>query len=62
MSTLPAVGSHVRVRWGFDIVKGEVVDVYDSGFGKQVVFSVILEGSNEPVTATFCTGAVELAA
>jgi hypothetical protein len=52
----------VRVQWGFNTVDGEVVDAYDSGFGKQVVVSVLLEGSNEPVTATFRAEAVELAA
>lgn len=62
MSTLPAVGSHVRVQWSFDTVEGEVVDAYDSGFGKRVVVSVTLEGSDEPVTATFRAEAVELAA
>ena len=30
-------------RWGFDIVEGEVVDAYDSGFGKRVVVSVTFE-------------------
>jgi hypothetical protein len=43
-------------------VDGEVLDAYDSGFGKQVVVSVTLAGSDEPVTATFHAEAVELAA
>ena len=62
MSTLPPVGSHVRVRWGLYTVDGEVIDAYDSGFGKRVVVSVLLEGSDEPLTATFRAEVVELAA
>ena len=62
MSTLPAIGSRVRVPWGLTTVEGEVVDAYDSGFGKQVIVAVILEGSDQPLTATFRADAVELAA
>jgi hypothetical protein len=43
-------------------VAGEVIDTYDSGFGKQVIVMVILEGSDQPLTATFRADAVELAA
>jgi hypothetical protein len=52
----------VRVPWGLAIVEGEVVDAYDSGFGKQVIVAVMLEGSDQPLTATFRAEAVELAA
>jgi hypothetical protein len=52
----------VRVPWGLATVEGEVVDAYDSGFGKQVIVAVILEGSDQPLTATFRADAVELAA
>jgi hypothetical protein len=52
----------VRVPWGLSIVEGEVVDAYDSGFGKQVIVAVTLEGSDQPVTVTFRADAVELAA
>jgi hypothetical protein len=62
VSTLPAIGSRVRVPWGLAIVEGEVVDAYDSGFGKQVIVAVILEGSDQLLTATFRADAVELAA
>ena len=62
MSTLPAIGSHVRVPWGLGTAEGTVVDAYDSGFGKQVVVAVLLEGSDEPLTTTFRADAVELAA
>jgi hypothetical protein len=47
---------------GLAIVEGEVVDAYDSGFGKQVIVAVMLEGSDQPLTATFRAEAVELAA
>ncbi|MGH3245528.1 MAG: hypothetical protein ACRDOI_04835 [Trebonia sp.] len=62
MSTMPAIGSRVRVPWGRETVEGEVVEAYDSGFGKQVVVEVILEGCDQPLTATFRAEAVELAA
>jgi primosomal protein N' len=62
VSSLPAIGSRVRVPWGRGNVEGEVVETYDSGFGAQVVVAVILEGSDQPLTATFRAGAVELAA
>jgi hypothetical protein len=62
VSTLPAIGSRVRVPWGLGTVEGEVVDAYDSGFGKQVIVAVILEGSDQQLTATFRADAVELAA
>jgi hypothetical protein len=62
VSTLPAIGSRVRVPWGLGIVEGEVVDAYDSGFGQQVIVAVTLEGSDEPLTVTFRGDAVELAA
>lgn len=62
MSTLPAIGSRVRVPWGPGTVEGEVVDAYDSGFGRQVIVMVVLEGSDQPLTATFRADAVELAA
>ena len=62
MSALPAIGSHVRVPWGLDTVEGEVVDAYDSGFGQQVIVAVTLEGSDEPLTATFRGDAVDLVA
>ena len=62
MSRLPAIGSRVRVPWGRGTVEGEVVDAYDSGFGKQVIVAVTLEGSDQPLTATFRADAVELAA
>lgn len=61
MSTLPAIGAHVRVPWGAGSAEGDVVDAYDSGFGGQVV-AVVLEGSDEPMTVTFRASAVELAA
>jgi hypothetical protein len=47
MSTLPAVGSHVRVQWGFDTVEGDVVDAYDSGFGKRSGLTFAPEGGSE---------------
>jgi len=62
VSTLPPIGSRVRVPWGLGTVAGEVIDTYDSGFGKQVIVMVILEGSDQPLTATFRADAVELAA
>ncbi len=49
MSTLPAIGTHVRVPWGAGSAEGDVVDAYDSGFGAQVV----LKGVDEPMTVTF---------
>ena len=62
MSTLPAIGTHVRVPWGAGSAEGDVVDAYDSGFGGQVVVAVLLEGVDEPMTVTFHASAVELAA
>jgi hypothetical protein len=62
MSKLPAFGSRVRVPWGLTTVEGEVVGGYDSAIGKQVIVAVILEGGDEPLTATFRAEAVELAA
>ena len=62
MSTLPAIGAHVRVPWGAGSAEGDVVDTYDSGFGGQVVVAVLLEGNDEPMTVTFRASAVELAA
>jgi hypothetical protein len=62
VSTLPPIGSRVRVPWGPGTVEGEVIDTYDSGFGRQVIVMVILEGSDQPLTATFRADAVELAA
>jgi hypothetical protein len=57
--TLPTIGSRVRVPWGRGTVEGEVVEAYDSGFGAQVVVAVILEGSDQPLTATFRADAAE---
>lgn len=62
MSRLPKIGTRVRVHWGRTPVEGVVVDAYDSGFGKQVVVAVNLEGVDEPLTATFRAEEVELAA
>jgi hypothetical protein len=62
VSTLPLIGSRVRVPWGLGTVQGEVIDAYDCGFGKQVIVMVILEGSDQPLTAIFRADAVELAA
>ena len=62
MSTLPAIGAHVRVPWGAGIAEGDVVYAYDSGFGGQVAVAVLLEGNDEPMTVTFRVSVVELAA
>jgi len=62
VSTLPAIGSRVRVPFGLGTVEGEVIDAYDSGYGPQVMVSILLEGSDEPITPTFRAEAVELAA
>jgi hypothetical protein len=62
MSKLPAIGSRVRVPFGRQMVEAEVIDAYDSGFGPQVRVSILLWGSDEPITATFRGEAVELAA
>ena len=62
MSKLPAIGSRVRVPFGLDTVEAEVIDAYDSGFGPQVMVSILLEGSDEPITPTFRAEAVKLAA
>ena len=50
------------VNCGLATVEGKVTDAYGSGFGKQVIVAVILEGSDQPLTATFRADAVELAA
>jgi hypothetical protein len=52
----------VRVPWGRGTVEGEVINAYDSGFGPQVMVSILLEGSDEPITPTFDADSVELAA
>jgi hypothetical protein len=62
VSTLPAIGSRVRVPWGLGTVEGEVIDAYDSGYGPQVRVAIVLEGSDEAITPTFRAGTVELAA
>lgn len=62
MSTLPKIGSRVRVQFGRITVEGEVIDAYDSGYGPQVRVSILLWGSDEPITPTFDADAVELAA
>lgn len=62
MKGLPAIGSRVRVRFGDVTVEGEVINAYDSGFGPQVMVSILLEGSDEPITPTYDARAVELAA
>jgi hypothetical protein len=62
VSTLPAIGSRVRVPWGRGTVEGEVINAYDSGFGPQVMVSILLEGSDELITPTFDADSVELAA
>lgn len=62
MTTLPAIGAHVRVPWGAGSAEGDVVDAYDSGFGAQVVVAVLLDGNDEPMTVTFHAASVELAA
>jgi hypothetical protein len=62
VSKLPAIGSRVRVPFGLGTVEGEVIDAYDSGYGPQVMVSILLWGSNEPVTHTIRAEAVELVA
>jgi hypothetical protein len=62
VTKLPAIGSRVRVPFGRLMVEGEVINAYDSGFGPQVMVSILLEGSDEPITPTFDAEAVELAA
>lgn len=48
MSQLPALGTLVRIPWGFTTVEGEVVDAYDSGLGiPRVVVRVNLSGLDE---------------
>jgi hypothetical protein len=43
-------------------VEGEVIDAYDSGYGPQVMVSILLGGTDEPITPTFRAEAVELVA
>jgi hypothetical protein len=62
VSTLPKIGARVLVPWGQGTVEGEVINAYDSGFGPQVMVSILLGGSDEPITPTFRAEAVELAA
>ncbi len=62
MSTLPKIGSRVLVRFGTQTVEAEVIDAYDNGYGPQVMVSIMLEGSDEPLTPTFDADFVELAA
>lgn len=63
MNTLPPIGSRVRVQFGRMTVEGEVVNAYDSGFGPQVMVSILLGNpGDEPVTPTFSAEAVELVA
>jgi hypothetical protein len=61
VSTLPKIGSHVRVPWGLGDAEGEVVDAYESGIGSQVVVAVHIEGSDQALTVTFRADDVELA-
>ena len=61
MSTLPEIGSHVRVPWGLGTAEGEVVDAYESGIGRQVVVAVRIEGSDQTLTVTFRADDVEQA-
>lgn len=60
MSTLPEIGSHVRVPWGLGTAQGEIVDAYESGVGNQVVVSVPIQGSDQSLTVTFRMDDVEL--
>lgn len=62
MSALPAIGSRVRVPWGVGTIEGEVINAYDSGFGGQVRVSILLGGTDEPITPTFDAESVELVA
>ena len=62
MGKLPTIGSRVRVPFGLDTVEAEVINAYDSGFGPQVMVSILLWGSDEPLTPTFDAEVVELAA
>ena len=59
MSKLPANGSRVRVPFGRQMVEGEVIDAYDSGYGPQGMLSILLEGCDEPITPTFDAEAAE---
>lgn len=61
MSTLPGVGTHVRVPWGLGTAEGEVVDAYESGIGAQVVVAVRIEGADDILTVTFPVKLVEIA-
>lgn len=62
MSTLPTIGSRVRIQMGRTTVEGEVIDAWDSGYGPRVMVSILLEGTDEPVTHTYDAGSVELVA
>ena len=55
-------GQCACLRHGLGTVEGVVIDTYDSGFGKQVIVTLILRGSDKPLTATARADAVELAA
>jgi hypothetical protein len=59
VNKLPAIGSRVRVMYGRIPVEGEVINAYDSGFGGQVMISILLGGTDEPVTPTFSVESVE---
>jgi hypothetical protein len=61
VSGLPEIGSRVRVPWGLGTAEGEVVRAYQSGIGGQVVVAAHIEGSDQPLTATFRADSVELA-
>jgi hypothetical protein len=61
VSSLPKIGSYVRVPWGVGTAEGEVVGGYESTIGNQVVVAVRMEGTDQTLTVAFRADAVEQA-
>jgi hypothetical protein len=61
VSTLPDIGSRVRVSWGLGTAEGEVINAYDSGIGGQVEVAVQIEHTDQTMAITFSVDLVELA-
>lgn len=47
----PAVGDHVRVPWGLDVLDGVVVQTYSTGSGRRAVVQVSVPGATEEDSA-----------
>lgn len=60
MRSLPSPGDRVRVPFGIHMLEGTVVRTADFGIGPLVTVAVDVDGSDEPIPATYDLESVEV--